>query len=275
MVILTFYQPLASLSVRIPLGFLLVLFLPGYVLIAALFPMKNDMSGLERVMFSLGFSLVVTPMIGLGLNYTARGIEQNSVVSSLAVFILAFALIGWIRRNMLPPKDRFSVGFLKGARELMGGLKLRRHLGINKAIIVLFVLAIIASISTTAYIFLNPKQEEGFTEFYVLGIDGMADDYPTSVGVGNISTVTVGVVNHENRMMSYLLRVASVNSMLLEREIELNNGHTWEDKISYMLRDSGAHQKLRFLLYKDGNFTFPYRELYLWINITGPNSSIP
>ena len=57
------------------LGLPLVLFLPGYALIAALFPAKSDLDGIERVALSFGLSIAVVPLIGLGLNYTPWGIR--------------------------------------------------------------------------------------------------------------------------------------------------------------------------------------------------------
>jgi uncharacterized membrane protein len=41
--------PLNGTPVRIILGLPLVLFLPGYVLIAMLFPRKGDLGGIERI----------------------------------------------------------------------------------------------------------------------------------------------------------------------------------------------------------------------------------
>jgi len=41
--------PLNETPVRIILALLLVLFLPGYSLIAALFPRKDDLDGIERI----------------------------------------------------------------------------------------------------------------------------------------------------------------------------------------------------------------------------------
>jgi uncharacterized membrane protein len=63
----TLVPQLASLPVRIPLGLAMVLFLPGYTLIAALFPEKEDLDGIERVALSFGLSIAVVPLMGLGL----------------------------------------------------------------------------------------------------------------------------------------------------------------------------------------------------------------
>ncbi|MDD1760072.1 MAG: DUF1616 domain-containing protein, partial [Methanothrix sp.] len=106
--------PLGGISpVRIPLGLLMVLFLPGYTLIAALFPQKKDLDGIERLALSFGLSIAVVPLIGLGLNYTPWGIRLTPVVISLALFTLAMTAIARWRRQSLLEEERFSVEFRK------------------------------------------------------------------------------------------------------------------------------------------------------------------
>src|SRR5659263_694396 len=64
------------------LGLPLVLFLPGYALIAALFPAKSDLDGIERTALSFGLSIAVVPLMGLGLNYTPWGIRLLPILIS-------------------------------------------------------------------------------------------------------------------------------------------------------------------------------------------------
>jgi len=47
------------------LGTLYVLYLPGCVLVEALYPEERDLKPLERLALSIGLSLAVTPLIGL------------------------------------------------------------------------------------------------------------------------------------------------------------------------------------------------------------------
>ena len=63
---------------RTVLGLFLVLFLPGYAIIASLFPKQDDLDGIERLALSFGLSIAVTPLIGLLLNYTSYGIKIRS-----------------------------------------------------------------------------------------------------------------------------------------------------------------------------------------------------
>jgi uncharacterized membrane protein len=73
--------PLNEISpVRIILGLPLMLFLPGYALIATLFPRKGDLDGIERIALSFGLSIAITPLLGLGLNYTPFGIRLTPIL---------------------------------------------------------------------------------------------------------------------------------------------------------------------------------------------------
>lgn len=260
---------------RIPLGLLMVLFVPGYALIAALFPRQGDLDGIERVALSFGLSIAVVPLIGLGLNYTPWGIRLIPVVISLAIFTVAMAIVAYFRRTRLPIDDRFSVEFQKHLSALKGELTAGDKSGLDKALTILLVISIVASVFALVYVIVTPKQGEKFTEFYILGQKGMAYDYPTVVEAGNNSTVIVGVVNHEYALVNYTMDLSLNNSTLLEKEIALEHNQTWEEPISYALNKPGDSQKLEFLLYKDGNFTAPYRDLHLWVNVSENRTGEP
>ena len=78
--------PLAAFTtgaLRIALGLAFGLFFPGYTLIAALFPKKDSLNGIERLALSFGLSIVVVPLIGLILNYTPWGISLYPILVSL------------------------------------------------------------------------------------------------------------------------------------------------------------------------------------------------
>jgi len=102
--------PLNETPVRVLLGLLLVLFLPGYSLIAALFPAKDDLDGIERIALSFGLSIAVVPLLGLALNYTPFGIRLVPVLVVLSMFTVSLAVVAGVRRLGLPEGERFVVG---------------------------------------------------------------------------------------------------------------------------------------------------------------------
>ena len=86
-------------------------FLPGYSLIAALFPRKDDLDGIERIALSFGLSIAITPLLGLALNYTPFGIRLSPVLIVLSIFTISLAIGAYVRRCRIPEEDRFMVDF--------------------------------------------------------------------------------------------------------------------------------------------------------------------
>jgi uncharacterized membrane protein len=141
---------------------------------------------------------------------------------------------------------------------------------LDRALTIILIITILLSIAALVYVIVTPKQGEKFTEFYILGPGGKAYDYPTSLQAGNNSTVIVGIVNHEYALVNYSLQMDLDNATFLKRNLSLEHNQTWEQPVSYAIYKTGDGQKLQFLLYRDGSFTAPYRDLHLWVNVTEP-----
>jgi uncharacterized membrane protein len=265
---------MTDLWVRVPVGLIMVLFLPGYALIAALFPRDDDLDGIERAALSFGLSIAVVPLIGLGLNYTPWGIRLAPVVVSLSVFTIGLLAAAHVRRSMLPPEERFQVPFRRSLNSLKEEITTDQTSQVDKILTVVLVIAIISSISALVYVIVTPKEGEKFTEFYILGPGGMAYDYPTRVSAGERSTVIVGIGNHEYQLTNYTIHLEFNNATILEMEATLDHNETWEQPISYVLDDLGEGQKLQFLLYREGNFTAAYRDLHLWVDVSARDISV-
>ncbi len=86
------------LVLRYVLGTLYVLYLPGFALVEALYPIEGDLKPLERLALSIGLSLAVVPLIGLVLNYAPWGIRLGPVIVSLALYTLGVSLIALARK---------------------------------------------------------------------------------------------------------------------------------------------------------------------------------
>ena len=85
--------------VRYVFGAVAVLYFPGYTLIEALYPKKEDLDDLERLALSIGLSLALVPLVGLLLNYTPWGIRLDPIVISLSILGVALALIAAVRKE--------------------------------------------------------------------------------------------------------------------------------------------------------------------------------
>ena len=257
--------PLNKTFIRTILGILLVLFIPGYSLIAALFPKWGDLDGIERAALSFGLSIAVTPLIGLGLNYTPWGIRLDPILISLTIFTLTMILIAYLRRRNLPEGEKFFVPFGEFTRSIKESFK--RESRTEKILSIILIISIILAISTTVYIIVKPKQGEKFTEFYILGPDGKASDYPTNLTNGDVGRVIIGVVNHEYATTNYKLLVKVGNRTLKNDTFTLKNGEKKEIPFNFTAGNNGQ-KKMQFLLYKLPDQGKAYRSLHLWLNIT-------
>ncbi|MFP3909626.1 MAG: DUF1616 domain-containing protein [Archaeoglobaceae archaeon] len=101
--------PLNETPVRAVLGLPLVLFVPGYALISALFPRNDDLDGIERVALSIGLSICVVVFVGLALNFTPWGIRLGPILLSLSGFTLLMVAATSLRRVKVPVQDRFTI----------------------------------------------------------------------------------------------------------------------------------------------------------------------
>lgn len=255
---------------RTILGLLLVLFFPGYALISSLFPKRDDLDTIERLALSFGLSIAVTPLIGLGLNYTPFGIRLDPILISLTGITLLLCLVGYLRRRRTPKDSRFSVdfaGFLHVVTESFQG-----ESRTGKILSVILILSIVLAISTTAYIIVKPTGES-FTEFYILGPDGKASDYPTKITPGGTGNLIIGVVNHENKETSYRVLVSSNNTVQMEQQIKLKSGEKIEIPFNFTAGELGE-MKMEFLLFKLPENNNVYRSLHLWLNMTDSPSEV-
>ena len=90
---------------RVILGSIVVLFLPGYATIEALYPRDEELSSLERLALSIGLSLAIVPLIGLALNYTPWGIRLNPIVIALTIYTVTILTISSYRKYQLIEKQ--------------------------------------------------------------------------------------------------------------------------------------------------------------------------
>lgn len=288
---LSVFLPVVSETpLRIVVGLPFVLFLPGYVLVAALFPeagtppavageeanpdsaRDEDRTGIddiERIALSLGLSIAVVPLIGLVLNFTPWGIREGPIVASLTVFVVTTTAVAARRRHELSAVEQFTVDyrawFASTHRELF-----EPDNRADAALNVLFVCSVLLTAGSVGYAVGFSGPGEAFTEFYLVteGDDGelVADRYPRNFTVGESKSVMVGVSNHEHRSTTYSIVVelqqvrSRGNVTTVQSESELGrletptiaDNETWHRQYRITPETTGTRLRLAFLLY-DGS----------------------
>lgn len=138
--------------------------------------------------------------------------------------------------------------------------------GLDKLLSWVLLIAVVAAIGLTVVLSQLPPREEPFTEFYLLGNDGIAEDYLFDLRAGQGQPVVMGITNHEGAPTSYVVEiwaahetiVASTNrthvdsmSQIGTVHVDLLEGQTYEQPYAVTVSDKGAN-KVEYLLFKPG-----------------------
>lgn len=145
---------------------------------------------------------------------------------------------------------------------------------LSAGLAIVLAVVLLGCIYYTVQIIVNPEPMDRFTELYVLGPEGRAEGYPKALVVGENKTMIACVVNHENEEADYRLVVSYNNSSAERRDymedFTLADNSSWSKDFLIRPDLTGNKVKVRFQLYKDGNAGEPYRECYIWLNVSEP-----
>jgi len=276
---------LRETPLRIIFGLPFVLFLPGYALVAALFPEAGEppaertepapessaaseatgIDGIERVALSFGLSIAVVPLLGLILNFTPFGIRLTPILIAVSGFTLALTAVAAHRRRQLPSDERFRLPYqewLRTTRDEFTNPDSRLDSVLN----VFLVLSILLAVGSVTFAVTVPNQGEAFTEHYLLTEQDngtlVADDYPTEYTVGESRPIIVGIGNHEHQDLTYSVVVElqdvqiqnNTTTVLSETELQrfqaqVNAGETRHQRLNITPTEPGTRLRLAFLLY--------------------------
>lgn len=248
---------------RIIFGIPFLLFCPGYALVAALFPARDSQGGIERVAYSLGLSFAIIVLLGLLLNYVWE-ISLYPMLIMLEVEVFLALGVAWWRRHNLP--ESRQPGFSLKRPSFWREKKL-----LDRFLIIILAAVIIGAgaVSVVTY----NKNIQGYTEFYLLGENGKAEGYPRELLVGQEGSVTLVLVNKEQRQMTYQISIRQPDGKVWINKktgnditVSLDNGQDWQGDITFVFNKPDEGQKLEFNLFTDDS-TEPYLGTYLKIDI--------
>ena len=286
------YLPvLNETTLRIVLTLPVVLFIPGYCLIAALFPKEGDIGLIERIMLSIGVSIAVVSLIGLGLNFTPWGIRLDPIVISLTLFTYVMILVAFYQKALLPVGERFRIPF----SAIAGGIRQEflppGESKIDHLLSVVLALVILVVIISTVYVIAAPKEGERFTEFFILGENRTATDYPDLIIAGQNYPMFIGVGNYEYRKINYTIEtwmvhtkfdnvtnISHIIAMDPNDHLSFTLTHNATTVIPYNLSvKKTGYDQVMFLLFNESipslNVTgsdrvnASYRDLHLWVSV--------
>jgi len=176
-----------------------VLLVPGYALVAAVFPEAGDTapdagttSWIARLVLSVGGSVVAIAVVGIALDFSVWGFQREAVVLGLSAVTLAATALAWVRRRRLQAGSAAGIsadGLWARLRTLPAG-----ETPFGALLTVLVLAAVVGAVAVVAD---DSRSSGAVTEFYVLGPDEdgglVAGSYPDRLVAGTPTTVGIGV----------------------------------------------------------------------------------
>ncbi|WP_436926715.1 DUF1616 domain-containing protein [Halosimplex amylolyticum] len=295
-----------DVPVRLAFELLLVVFLPGYAVVAALFPRSSGRSATEdaerdatfdrriepteRFGLSFGLSLALVLLIGLVLTYTPWGLRRLPIIVSVSGFSAVAAIVAAVRRAQVPEEERFTVDVRSRIARLHNGF-LDRSSPLDTTLNVFLSVGLLLALCSVGYVFMIPTEGQQNTEFYVLTENESGElvvsDYPQDFNVGETSPVTLRIQNDESKVQEYTI-VASLQkirhtngttTVTESRELErihttpVERGGTWTREYDIEPTMAGDQMRVAFFLYRgeaprDPTVKSAYRELRLQVNVS-------
>jgi len=243
--------------VRLPIGLVAVLLLPGYSLSMALFP-PGRLDAVER--WALAFSLSLgTIVIGAPiLSFAGVPLEQSAILAAVSAVTLGATALAALRRRRQPRP--VSAEALDPAAVEPGGIRIRRVVAVTGAAA---LLAVYVGVSLA-------DRPVPVTEFYLLGPGGTVDSLPARAAPGSTLKVGVGIANAANPAEPYRI-VAEVGTNRLAElgPLSVEPGGSWTGELVMTVPELGADRAIRIQLFK-GAATVPYRSLRLFVEAPLP-----
>jgi uncharacterized membrane protein len=283
----------------------LLLFVPGYALVAAIYPRCTDcdrsdilvreeitdtdtgLHVIERMFLSVGMSVAVLPILGVVTWAIVGGISTEIVLFGVSTFTLGAIAVATFRRTNLNADKQFRIepsrGFHRFRNWLVGPST--RETAVN----VLLVGTIILAVTTLVFAFLVPVTGESYTSaMLVTEQDGefVANNYPTDFTTGESETLTLALSNYEGETTSYTIvttvervdrsggDITIVERSELDRStMRLASGETVREKYALAPEPTGENLRLSYYVYKGQAPATPdddsaYRNLHLWITVS-------
>lgn len=275
--------------IRVLLGVPFLLFLPGYALVAILYPDESDgeyptfddentglksplvsdggLESIERLILSVVASVAVVPVVALVASVTPWGITARPVIVGIALVTVLLSLFAIVQRYRCPPERRFSLSPSPSALLFSPDRDSFGRSAPNPAVYnVIFLGAIVLLLVSAGFAVANPPEHDGYTEFYMETeeVDGETEViYDDALNAGESQPMTVYVTNEEHEERSYttvaVLQQVSYEEdgvtvheedVLTSESTTVADGETNEQTLEIEPTMTGDDLRLVFLLYE-------------------------
>ena len=249
---------------RVPLGILLVLVLPGIALTAALFASNDGPDGPARVALSVALSLASIPPLALAIDWSPWRLERTSLsLGLLAITTVAF-VAAVVHGSRLPPAERYRASIPRLS------LPPRSEWTREYGYVAVAAVVIVSMFAVGSFDVIKTRiTGQPMTEMAMYNSSGEARYYPREIAIGSPAEVRISVANHEGKSVHYVIVVAGAGTAVgTSPDFTLDDGEKWTGPVRFTVNEVGDELPVRFELH-DADSTdrqSPHRSLVLVVS---------
>lgn len=234
-VTLTLFAPV-SFPLRPIIATPTLLFVPGYMVIAALIPRSSQIGLANGLLYSLGLNLMLLVIIGFALNFTPWGIQSTSWALALGAVVIVAGVVTLIRRLNHPggatPRIKLPL----------------RSVALYATTLVLATAAMVVARHSAA------SEQPAFTQLWI---------EPSAPGSG---TTTIGIRSYEQIPMTYRVELTLDGDFYQSIPLlRLGPGEEWATPITV----PPGPGTLTATVYRVDQPAVPYRQVELRLPVAG------
>lgn len=292
----------APVPIRTVLALPLVVLLPGYALLAVLFPRRQEgnrarrnstgggpatLTHLERFALSLTTSLALVPATAFVVNFTPFGVGLWPVLFAVCGLTVGLTIAAYLARVSVEADSRYRVpigppalvrtALVGRSDDLSKPAPFEPSTGTQRLFNVAFLAGLVVLAATVGFVAVTPAGDQGpFTEFYLLTAsdDGgyTTENLPHEFTRGQSRSLYVAVGNHEGESVEYTVVVQLAGEELSVFRVGTEAGETRRVRRSITPTRTGDRLDMAFLLYRGAPPANPtagnaYRTLHLRVTV--------
>lgn len=236
-------------GVRLMVSVVMMFVVPGY-LIQKLFP-REKADAPEIIGLSFGLSVAVLPILAVVIDLVPfLQLDTATITVALCLFVIGLLLLNIQRTPSRPVGEVF-----------WPGLTWKNIPFIERAALVGVGVSFTAAVFAFVGISFLAAPSDTYTEFYILGEEGLAEAYPRDLRADRLYYLSFGVTNHEKQTTAYRVELHVDGIVTAEYPLfQLGDQETLETTLTFRPETVSAGGRVDLLLYR--NFeTQPYRAL--------------
>jgi len=299
-------------AVRVAVGLPFLLFVPGYVVVTAVYPRAGTdggvdgsigvgavsghaLSGIERLVTAAIGSLAVVGAVSLAAEFSPWGIRIVPIIGGLAAVSLVGAAVAAFRRRSVSPQN--CPDLAATTRRVLGAIRSEFAVETTGGVVlnVFVVVSLVVMLGGVGYAATERPSAEQYSEFAVLteNADGelTAIGHPKNVSSNAETPIHVRISNHEGERTNYtvvvqLVWVTSQNGSTTVTEateldqfrVAVGDGQTRSVRHTLSPEMTGEDLRLTYHFYAGPAGDDPTRatsdkSLWLWVDVAGNETS--